>query len=116
MNQTYTSQPYTDNNYAHAYTTLSDGNAVEQNLPALKAGDVFDGSGSVRSCVEDLTIWCKALIEASKAALPAAEESSEATSSALPDLPGQLARSTLLEVRRVIQQPQIPLAADQKQA
>ena len=116
MNQTYTSQPYTDNNYAHAYTTLSDGNAVEQNLPTLKGGEAFDGSGSVRSCVKDLTIWCKALIEASKAALPAVEESSEAAFSALPDLPGHLARNTLLEARRVIQQPQIPLAADPKQA
>ena len=116
MNQTYTSQPYTDNNYAHAYTTLSDGNAVEQKLATLKGGDAFNGSGRVRSCVKDLTVWCKALIEASKAALPAAEESSGATSSALPDLPGQLARNTLLEARRVIQQPQIPLTADPKQA
>ena len=91
INWTYTSQPYGDANFAHAFTILSDGTAVEQDTPSLQGGDAFDGSGSTRSCGKDMVTWCKAMIEVSRAAFPAAEEGSEAASSVLPGLPGQLA-------------------------
>lgn len=91
MNRTYTSRPYANANFAHAYTIMSNGTAVEQDTPSLQGGDAFDGYGSIRSCVKDMMTWCKAMIEASRAAFPAAEKGSEAASSLLPDLPGQLA-------------------------
>lgn len=91
MNRRYTSEPYADANFAHAYTILSDGTAVEQETPSLQEADAFNGSGSTRSCGKDMMTWCKAMIEVSRAAFPAAEEGSEAASLVVSVLPGQLA-------------------------
>lgn len=92
-----------DDNIARAYTVFSDGNSVERALPSLQGGDAFDGSGSIRSCVEDMLVWSKTLIEASK--IPVLSGSSE-----------KLDRRNLLKAMRSIQEPQIPIDLDPSQS
>ena len=65
MNRYLTTNP-NDENVAHGYKVFNDGRMSEDGLPLLKGGDAFDGSGSLRSCVNDMIIWCKVLIQATR--------------------------------------------------
>lgn len=56
-----------DQNIAHGYKFFNDGRMSEDGLPLLQGGDAFDGSGSLRSCVNDRITWCKVLIQAMRA-------------------------------------------------
>lgn len=69
MDRCFTANPE-DGNRAFAYTVFDDGRLSEIGLPSLQGGDAFDGSGSLRSCVNDVVTWCKVLIEALKLQLP----------------------------------------------
>ena len=53
-----------DKNFAKAYITLSDGTREERQSPTLTAGDAFEASGSIRSCVGDMLLWMQALMKA----------------------------------------------------
>lgn len=62
-NRSSTTNP-DDENIAHGYKVFNDERMIEDGLPLLKGGDAFDGSGSLRSCVHDMTTECKVLIQA----------------------------------------------------
>jgi CubicO group peptidase (beta-lactamase class C family) len=104
------------NNIARAYTVFSDGSSVERPLPSLQGGDAFDASGSIRSCVKDMLIWCKTLIFASKIPAHTKEEAIEVVPAVLFESTEPLSRHNLLKAMRAIQQPQIRLSLDPSQS
>jgi CubicO group peptidase (beta-lactamase class C family) len=53
-----------DENFAKAYMTFSDGTREERKIPTLTAGDAFEASGSIRSCVTDMLTWMQTLMTA----------------------------------------------------
>ncbi|EEU36090.1 uncharacterized protein NECHADRAFT_53115, partial [Fusarium vanettenii 77-13-4] len=65
MKRTFTSAPV-DQNHALPYLVFEDENKAPMpvNLPHLDDGVAFDSSGAVRSCVDDLLLWSRALMEA----------------------------------------------------
>ncbi len=76
MDRSFTTNP-DDENIARGYKVFNDGRMSEDGLPLLKAGDAFDGSGSLRSCVNDMITWCKVLIQAMRTQ-PSKGDNSEA--------------------------------------
>ncbi|KAF3903738.1 Beta-lactamase [Arthrobotrys entomopaga] len=98
LTRTSTTYPQ-DDNHARPYKVYANGTKDEVHLPDLNDGVAFDGSGSIRSCVNDLLIWCKALIDASNL------HSKGFT--------GKQAR--LLQAISDMRQPQFPLASDPNQ-
>ncbi|KAL2672317.1 hypothetical protein Neosp_013021 [[Neocosmospora] mangrovei] len=63
MKRTYTDASF-DDNHALPYLVFEDKEPMSVSLPSLDDGVAFDSSGSVRSCVEDLLIWSRALMKA----------------------------------------------------
>ncbi|KAI5457332.1 beta-lactamase/transpeptidase-like protein [Mariannaea sp. PMI_226] len=69
MKRTYTDLP-TDGNHALPYLVFDDKPSKSVGLPRLNNGIAFDSSGSVRSCVDDLLLWSKALMQSWRQANP----------------------------------------------
>ncbi|CAM1509595.1 Fc.00g033340.m01.CDS01 [Cosmosporella sp. VM-42] len=55
---------HVDDNYARPYVVYEDGHFEETEPPALRDGMAFDSSSSARSCVRDMLLWAKALMQA----------------------------------------------------
>ncbi|RTE84066.1 hypothetical protein BHE90_001341 [Fusarium euwallaceae] len=69
MTRTYTDASF-DDNHALPYLVFDNKDPTPVSLPGLDNGVAFDSSGSVRSCVDDLLIWSRALMKAWRAAHP----------------------------------------------
>ena len=63
MGRSFTTNP-DDEKIAHGYKVFNNGRMSEDSLPLLEGGNAFDGSGSLTSCVNDMIIWCKVLMQA----------------------------------------------------
>ncbi|KAI8711523.1 hypothetical protein NCS52_01416100 [Fusarium sp. LHS14.1] len=70
MKRTYTDASF-DGNHALPYLVFDDKEPMSVSLPSLDDGVAFDSSGSVRSCVEDLLLWSRALMKAWRTTHPA---------------------------------------------
>jgi CubicO group peptidase (beta-lactamase class C family) len=114
LSRTDTCPPF-DDNFARAYTAFGDRSPVKRPLPSLEAGDAFDASESIRSCVKDMLTWCQALIAASKIPTHTEEEAIEVVPALTFDSARRLRRN-LFKAMRVLQQPQIPLTRDPSQS
>lgn len=119
MHRTFTRNT-DDENAARAYVVFNDGSVGDGDLPQLQDGDAFDGSGSLRSCVNDMFIWYKTIIEASKMPVPIEGEGFEAMSlrtgaPAAQGSPETLKKSSVHTALQTAIRPQIPLAADPSQ-
>ena len=115
LSRTYIYPP-DDDNVARGYTIFGNGSAADRLLPSLKAGDAFDGSGSIRSCVKDMLTWCQTLIAASQIAAPIEEDDFEVVSPTVLETPEKLEMHNLMKAMRIIQQPRMPLASDPLQS
>ena len=109
-----------DENFAHGYKVFNDGRMNEDGLPLLEGGDAFDGSGSLRSCVNDMITWCKVLIKAMRMQ-PSINDNSEAVrslsvASIAIELSPSLTKNNILKALRTATQPHFPLAKDARQA
>ena len=119
MDRSFTTNP-DDENIAHDYKVFNDGRISEDDLPLLQDGDAFDGSGSPRSCVNDMIIWCKVLIQSMRTQ-PSINNDTEAAcppsvaSVAIEPYCG-LPKHSVLKALRTATQPQFPLAEDSRQA
>ncbi|KAM5348631.1 hypothetical protein ACJ41O_008455 [Fusarium nematophilum] len=69
MKRTYTDAPI-DDNHALPYLVFEAKVPKAVDLPRLDDGVAFDSSGAVRSCVDDLLLWSRALMQAWRAANP----------------------------------------------
>ncbi|KAI8651272.1 hypothetical protein NCS55_01371000 [Fusarium keratoplasticum] len=69
MRRTYTDASF-DGNHALPYLVFGEKEPVSVSLPTLDNGVAFDSSGSVRSCVDDLLLWSRALMKAWRTAHP----------------------------------------------
>ena len=116
MDRSFTTNP-ADENIAHAYKVFNDARIREDGLPLLKGGDAFDGSGSLRSSVNDMITWCKVLIQAMRTEPSMNDDCKEACppSVAIESSHG-LTTDSVLKALRTAAQPQIPLAKDSQQA
>ena len=102
---------------AHGYKVFNDGRLSEDDLPLLKGGDAFEGSGSLTSCVNDMIIWCKVLIQAMRAEPSINDKFEEACppSVATESFHG-VAKQSVLNAIRTATQSQFSLAKDSQQA
>lgn len=64
LTRTFTADPNTDN-VAKSYVPLTDGTIIPQ-TPSIADGTVMSGGSGIRSCVSDLLVLYKALLNASK--------------------------------------------------
>lgn len=117
--RSFTTNP-NDENIARGYKVSNDGRMSEDGLPLLKGGDAFDGSGSLRSCVNDMVTWCKVLIqtmrtEPSTKNHPKAACPPTGTSVAIGSSHG-LVKDSILKALQTATQPHFPLAKDPRQA
>lgn len=69
MRRTHTDASF-DDNHALPYLVFDDKEPMAVSLPSLDNGVAFDSSGSVRSCVDDLLLWSRALMKAWRTAHP----------------------------------------------
>ena len=109
-----------EENIVHGYKVLNDGHTSEEGLPLLKDGDAFDGTGTLRSCVHDMIIWWKVLIQPMRTE-PSINENFEASSPSIVASVAiksshALAKDSILKALRTATQPQFPLAKDARQA
>ena len=119
MHRSFTTNP-DDENFAHGYKVFNDGRMSEDGLPLLQGGDAFDGSGSLRSCVNDMITWCKVLIQAMRNQ-PSIDDNSEricspGVASGMIESSHGLTTHSVLRALRTAAQPQVPLANDSRQA
>ena len=119
MDWSFTTNP-DDGNIALAYKAFNNGRMSQDGLPLLKGGDAFDGSGSLRSCVHDMIIWCKVLIPAIRTEPSTNDNSKAACQSSVPSVTIESsqdsATESILKALRTITQPHFPLAKDPRQA
>ena len=119
MDWSFTANP-DDEDFAHGYKVFNDGRMSEDSLPLLEGGDAFDGSGSLRSCVNDMNSWCKVFIQAMRTQ-PSINHDSEAARSpsdasiAIESSPS-LTKNHILKALRTATQPHFSLAKDARQA
>ena len=119
MHRSFTTNP-DDENLAHGYKVFNDGRMSEDGLPLLQGGDEFDGSGSFRSCVNDMITWCKVPIQAIRTQ-PLLDDNSEricspGLASGMIESSHGLTTHSVLKALRTAVQPQVPLANDSRQA
>ena len=119
MDRSFTTNP-NDENIARGYKVSNDERMSEDGLPLLKGGDAFDGSGSLRSCVNDMITWCKVLIHAMRTE-PSTNDPPKATctptgTSVAMGSSHDLAKDSILKSLQMATQPHFPLAKDPRQA
>ncbi|KAL9609451.1 MAG: hypothetical protein Q9167_005780 [Letrouitia subvulpina] len=105
-----------NDNHARAYMVLSDDTLVEATLPSLRGGDAFDGSGSLRSCVSDMLIWCKSLLAASDLPMTIQGSDFEIVPRVINEYSHTPGMYDLLQAMKIIQQPRCPLESDLDQS
>ena len=115
MNWSFITNP-DDGKIAHAYQVFNDGRMSEDGLPLLKGEDAFGGSDSLKSCVNDIIIRCKVLIQAMRAEPSMNDIFEEACppSVTIGSSHG-LTKDSILKALRTATQPQFPLAKDSRQ-
>jgi CubicO group peptidase (beta-lactamase class C family) len=80
MQRTFTSaSEYVDKNVAKGYSILLDGSPLNLGDPKLEDGDIQGAAGFVRSSVNDMLKWAKAILEAE-------DEATDTKSSKLPGI------------------------------
>ena len=92
----------------------------EDGLPLLEGGDAFDGSSSLRSCVNDMINWCGMVTQAMRTE-PSINDQFEvarspSVASAATESSHGLTKGSILKALRTASQPQFPLAKGPGQA
>lgn len=83
MKRTCTSaEEYTDGNVARGYSVLDDGDAMPLGDPQLGDGAIQGAAGFVRSSVNDMLMWAKAVMEVESEAAELAKVSTKTTNGA----------------------------------
>ncbi|RSL74654.1 hypothetical protein CEP53_000098 [Fusarium sp. AF-6] len=121
MKRTYTTSNV-DENHALPYLVFDDKDPKAVDLPSLDDGVAFDSSGAIRSCVNDLLLWSRALMRAWRAEQPSrrhhVHQKAGRDLGCLPKLGrifSRLGKKRLMASMAAAQEPHFPLAGDERQ-
>lgn len=121
MKRTYTNSSF-DKNHALPYLVFDGKEPKAVKLPSLDDGVAFDSSGAIRSCVDDLLLWSKALMQAWRAEPSSrrhdAHQKAGRDPSCVPRLSrlfSRFSKKQLMASMAAAQKPHFPLARDERQ-